>query len=134
VPLPPIDGPCELSVSGDFPPLRSTCSAGSREFTDVASKAAAPAQVKQVHWLIGIAADKTLPLRSIVLVADVFVERFEGLGRPPDWTAEFGVRRQVSTRLVFDAAVGRHYSGTEPSTFLTFGTSFSQPFLVPHPR
>ena len=35
--------------------------------------------------------------------------------------------------LVIDATIGRHYYGTALSTFLKFGTSFSNPILVRRP-
>jgi hypothetical protein len=77
--------------------------------------------------LIGAAADKAIPLRSILLVADVFGEHFQGLGRRVDWTAEVGARHQVSPWLVVDAAIGRHYYGTGLSSFLTVGTTITRP-------
>jgi hypothetical protein len=127
----PIDHVCDLSASGALPPVLAACISGAREFTPEAPSAAAPGQVvRRAHWLVGVAADKALPLRSTLLVADIFVEQFEGLRRSFDWTAELGVRRQVSPRIVLDATVGRHYYGTELSSFLKFGTSFSRPILV----
>ena len=77
------------------------------------------------HWLIGMAADKTFPLQSLLIVGDIFAERFEGLNRAVDWTAELGVRHQMTPWLVVDAAIGRHYSGTGLSSFITFGTTVS---------
>lgn len=129
---PPLDGPCDLSVSEGFPAALFSCS--SQGVTGNASRAAAAGRVVRLsRWLVGVAADKPLPLRSIVFVGDVFVEHFEGLQRLYDWTAELGVRRQVSPRLVLDATVGRHYYGTALSTFVKFGTSFSNPLLIRRP-
>jgi hypothetical protein len=126
---PPLDGPCNVSLSGNSPPALFACSG--REFTGNTSAAAIPGRViRRAQWLVGLAGDKALPLRSTVVVADVFVEHFEGLPRLYDWTAEVGLRRQVSPRLVLDATVGRHYYGTALSTFVKFGTSFSRPILV----
>jgi hypothetical protein len=130
---PPLDGPCDLSASEGFPTAAFTCS-NSQGFSATTTRAAPPGRVvRRSHWLVGIAGDKALPLRSIVLVGDVFVEHFEGLRKLYDWTAELGVRQQVSPRLVFDATVGRHYYGTALSTFVKFGTSFSNPILVRRP-
>jgi len=129
----PIDHVCDLSAGTGFPPVLAACTSGVQTFTTNASSAAAPGQVeRRSHWLVGLAADKTLPLRSTLLVADIFVEHFDGLRRSFDWTAELGVRRQVSPRLVLDATVGRHYYGNELSSFIKFGTSFSRPFFVQH--
>ncbi len=78
-----------------------------------------------VHWLTGIAADHTLPLRSIILVGDVFAERYEGIERPMDWTAELGGRTQITPRFVADIGLGRHFRGVSTSWFATFGTTVS---------
>jgi hypothetical protein len=66
----------------------------------------------------------------LLIVADVFAERFEGLNRAVDWTAELGARHQVTPWLVVDAALGRHYSGTGLSSFLTFGTTVSHAIFI----
>lgn len=130
---PPLDGPCDLSSSATSPPVLLACSVGG-QFTGRASNAAVPGPViRRAQWLVGVAGDKTLPLRSVILVADIFVEHFEGLRRRYDWTAELGVRRQVSPRLVLDATVGRHYYGTSLSSFVKLGTSFSRPILTRPP-
>jgi hypothetical protein len=131
VPLgPPLDGPCAVSLGESVPTALFACN-GSQGFPGATSKAAAPGRVVRLkYWLVGLAGDKTLPLRSIVFVGDVFVEHFEGLQRLYDWTAELGLRRQFSPRLVLDATVGRHYYGNALSTFVKFGTSFSSPVLV----
>jgi hypothetical protein len=55
----------------------------------------------------------------------MFAERFEGMGRPTDWTAEGGIRKQLSTRLVADLGLGRKFSGVTTSWFASFGTSIS---------
>ena len=120
--LPPLDGPCTVSPGeGEFH-VAMLCGA-----PQVFSRAIAPngTVITHNHWLIGMAVDKTLPLRSLLIVSDVFAERFEGLNRPVDWTAELGVRHQMSPWLVVDAAFGRHYSGTALSSFITFGTTVS---------
>jgi len=122
-----------VAVGEGIPTALHACGSG-EEFTGNAARAAVPGRVVRLsHWLVGIAADKAFPLRSVVFVGDLFVEHFEGLRRLYDWTAELGVRRQVSPRLVLDATLGRHYYGTALSTFVKFGTSFTQPFLVRRP-
>ena len=125
--LPPIDGPC--TVSPVETPLRVAMSCRTSEAA-VRESAARGTVFSRNHWLIGAAFDKAFPLRSVLLVTDIFAERFEGLNRPVDWTAELGIRRQVSPWLVMDAAVGRHYSGTALSSFLSFGTTISRSLFV----
>jgi hypothetical protein len=73
-----------------------------------------------------LAADKALPLRSFLLLADVFAERFEGIGRKTDVTAEFGARKQITPGIVLGGAVGRHFKGTNQSSFLVLGATYSR--------
>ena len=128
--LPPIDGPCNIVSDGAFPQLRAFCAA---QPSQVSAQAVGPI-VTNKHWLAGVAADKAFPLKSLLIVADVFAERFEGIGRSTDWTAEVGVRRQVTPWLVMDGALGRHYLGTSLSSFVTFGTTVTHALVFRRPR
>jgi hypothetical protein len=125
--IPPvIDAPCSVSPSDGGLSLRMSCSAPTTLSSSSSQVAALkPGNNTGERWLLGAAVDHALPLQSILLVAGVFAERFEGLGRPTDWAAEGGVRKQISTRLVADLGVGRKFSGVGTSWFATFGTSFS---------
>jgi len=104
-----------------------TSAAGS---ATAAQAAARPGTNTGVHWLAGVGVDKALPLQSILLIGDVFTERYEGIGRPTDWTAELAARTQVSPRLVVDLALGRHFLGLSPSWFGTFGSTVSLPLRL----
>jgi hypothetical protein len=127
--IPPIiDAPCTVSPSDGGLNLRASCSAPISLSSNAASAALKPGNNTDKRWLLGAAVDHALPLQSVLLVAGVFAERFEGLGRPTDWTADGGIRKQLSTRLVADIGVGRKFSGLTPSWFATFGTSFSLAF------
>jgi hypothetical protein len=108
--------------------IRAFCSAQVAEYAG-SSAAVKSGTNTDLHWLAGIAVDHTLPIRSIMVVADVFSERYEGIGRPTDWTGELGARKQISTRLVADLGLGRHFRGISPSWFATFGTTISLAFL-----
>lgn len=76
------------------------------------------------RWGAGLAADHALPLRSLLLVGAVFVQRDARNGAPDDWTAETGVRWQLGPRSVFDLGVGRHFTGADRSFSLTTGLAF----------
>ena len=76
--------------------------------------------------MVGIAADRTLPLRSVLFVADIFAERFEGIGRTVDLTAEVGARKQFSPAVVLVGGVGRHFRGTNNSSFLVVSATYSR--------
>jgi hypothetical protein len=120
--IPPIvDGPCMISPASDGLKPRLFCMSE----TSLSVAALKPGTNTGVHWLAGIGADHSFPLQSILIVADVFSEGYEGIGRPTDWTAEFGGRAQLSPRLVADLGIGSHFRGVSRSWFVTFGTTIN---------
>jgi hypothetical protein len=120
--IPPIvDGPCMISPASDGLEPRLFCMAGG----GISVAALQPGTNTGVHWLAGIGADHAFPLKSILVVADVFSEGYEGIGRPTDWTAELGGRAQLSPRLVADVGIGSHFRGISRSWFMTFGTTIN---------
>ena len=129
--IPPVvDGPCTVSPANEALSARMVCMVPTTG-PSVGTSATAvlkPGINTSTHWLAGIGADKAFPLRSILIVGDVFAEQYENIGRPTDWTAELGGRTQISPRLVADMSLGRHFSGVSPSWFVTFGTTVSLPF------
>ena len=88
------------------------------------------------RWLFGAAVDRTFPLRSLLLVADVFAEDYRGLDRPIDWTVEAGLRRQVALRTVLEASAGTRFTGNSPAWFVSLGvaTSRAARMLIPETR
>lgn len=83
--------------------------------------------ITHAAWMVGIAADKALPLKSVLFVADIFAERFEGIGRTVDLTAEVGARRQLSPGIILVAGIGRHFKGANNSSFFVLGATYSRP-------
>lgn len=75
------------------------------------------------RWMAGLAVDKTFPLRSTLLIADVFVEQPLHAGDPLVWTAEAGARYQLNPFFALDAGVGRRLTGDEQAWFFTFGAA-----------
>jgi hypothetical protein len=84
-----------------------------------------------LRWAAGVGVDRTFPLQSMLVAADVFAERFHGLYRNLDWTAELGVRRQWSPEIVLDFGVARRFAGTTRSSSLTLGLTYSFPTRLP---
>lgn len=76
------------------------------------------------HWFGGLGADRAFALRSTVLTGDVFAERFVGLYTKTDWTAEVGMRHQLTPTLVTDAGAGWHFAGTIRSVSLVLGATY----------
>lgn len=79
------------------------------------------------HWTAGIAFDHTLPMISTLFAADLVVDRFARLYPLDDWTAELGVRHQLTPELIADAGVARRFAGTTQSTSVVLGISYAAP-------
>lgn len=126
-PLPPFDGPCSIGQQSSVLSLSAVCAAPASTVGENQLAQVAPGEtVTHAHWMAGLGVDKALPLKSILFVADAFVERFEGIGRRTDFTAEGGIRKQLSPAVVFVGGVGRHFRGTNPSSFLILGATYSR--------
>lgn len=129
-PLPPLDGPCSIAAQTSVAP--ALFCAAPESGTQLVAGRALPGDIeKHGHWLLGAGIDKPFPLASVLLVGDVFAEKFEGIGRKTDVTAEIGARRQMTPQVVLAGALGRHFKGAGLSTFLTLSMTISrawQPF------
>ena len=77
------------------------------------------------RWMAGLAVDRTFPLRSTLVTADLFVEQPLDDDAELRWTAEAGLRRQVSPVLAFDAGIGRSFAGDDQGWFVTFGSAYA---------
>jgi len=131
--LPPLDGPCAMAPAEprSFYPVNMVQQPPSAPSIAAATQPATGQLVTHAHWLLGVGADKTFPLSSIMFIGDIFAERFEGIGRSIDWTAEFGARKQFNPQVVLVGSAGRHAKGTNLSSFFILGATFSralQPF------
>jgi hypothetical protein len=126
-PLPPFDGPCSIGSQSSATLLSAMCAApGSFVGESQVTQVAPGETVTHAHWMAGMAVDKALPLKSILFVADAFAERFEGIGRRTDFTAEAGIRKQLSPAVVVVGGIGRHFRGANPSSFLILGATYSR--------
>jgi hypothetical protein len=122
------DVPCDLVPA----PLASphdgpafSCVAAASSATTAA--AAGAQRSTGAHWTAGLGIDHTLPMISTLLAGDIVVDRFVGLYPLDDWTAEAGVRRQLTPELILDAGVSRRFAGTTQSTSVVFGLSYGAP-------
>ena len=64
-------------------------------------------------------------LSSFLIAADIVVEKYEGIDRDAEWTAEAGVRKQFTQFLVLDFAAGRRYTGISQAWFATAGSTIT---------
>jgi hypothetical protein len=85
------------------------------------------------RWLAGVAVDRTFPLRSMLIGAEVFAERGRSIDAKAQWNAAFGVRRQLSPTFNVDAGIGKQLNGDDRSWFATFGLAhaFALKSLLP---
>jgi hypothetical protein len=120
-PLPPLDGPCSVA-----PAPGASFQCGVRIQEPAAPELAANQAETHTHWLVGLGYDKTIPLSSTLVIADLFAEKFEGIGRKTDMTAEIGLRHQLRPQMVLSGALGRHFRGAGFSTFLTLGLTLDR--------
>ncbi len=88
---------------------------------DVAADADDDAGSEVSRWLAGVAVDRTFPLRSMLIGAEVFAEKGRFTGAETRWSAAFGVRRQLSPAFNVDAGIGKQLNGDDRSWFATFG-------------
>ncbi|MGZ3374636.1 MAG: hypothetical protein ACXU9Z_15205 [Gemmatimonadaceae bacterium] len=124
-PLPPLDGPCSI---GSQSTLAATlyCAAPQSEALQ-STRMVLPGDIQNhIHWFLGAGFDKAFPLASTLLVSDIFAEKFEGLGRRTDITAEIGARHQFKPQVVIDGGIGRHFRGSGYSTFITLGMTYTR--------
>lgn len=77
------------------------------------------------RWFAGAEIDHAFVFSSTLIGADVFAEHLIGLSPLVDWTAEVGVRRQMSPQVVIDAGIARHFAGNLPSTGFTLGATYA---------
>jgi hypothetical protein len=73
-------------------------------------------------WLAGLAVDKTYPLRSILIGAEVFARKSE-MPTDPEWNAAVGLRKQLTPAFNMDVGFGRQLTGDERGWFVTLGLS-----------
>jgi len=129
------DAPCSITGGNGGSASRGRVAAACLASSQLA-KASSQGDPGGSRWLVGAAVDRTFPLRSLLLVADVFAEDYRGLDRPIDWTAEAGLRRQVALRTVLEASVGTRFTGPAPTWFVSLGVSTSRAarMLIPETR
>jgi hypothetical protein len=81
-----------------------------------------PGEDELSRWTLGLAVDRALPLRSLLVGAEVVAARPMHEGGDVEWRAATGVRWQASPTWAFDAGLGRSL-GDEREWSLTFGAA-----------
>ena len=128
-PPPPPDVPCNRTPTNG---MSFACLPGS----DATLRADAPSTLGAVsdtaklsgpRFMAGIGVDHAFALSSTLLLAGFVVERFVDLYDKPDFTAEVGIRQQLTPQFVLDVGVGRRFGGTIRSTSVTLGVAYELP-------
>jgi hypothetical protein len=118
------DVPCNVVPTEIASPISLAC-APAAPAPNTALVAASGTRSTGPHWTAALGVDHTFPLLSTLVAASIVVDRFAGLYAKDDWTAELGLRRQITPQIVFDLGVGRRFAGVTQSTSLTAGLSYA---------
>lgn len=84
-----------------------------------------PGAIEVSRWLAGIAADKTMPLRALLVTADFYARQPIVEAADVDYNLGAGIRYQVNQRWAIDGGIGRRVNGPEQGWFATFGTAYA---------
>ncbi|HEY0811453.1 MAG TPA: transporter [Longimicrobiales bacterium] len=76
------------------------------------------------RWTAGVAIDRAIPLKSMLMIGEVFATQPLGDGGV-EWNAGAGLRYQWSPRLALDAGLGKAFSGDDNSWHFTLGAAYA---------
>ncbi len=93
--------------------------------TDAAAMRGGGGAAEISRWLTGIALDKTFPLKSTLIVADLYARQSIDEREERDFNAETGIRYQVSPSFLIDGGLGRRLNGPEQGWSATFGATYA---------
>ena len=81
--------------------------------------------VELSRWMAGVAADRTFPLRSLLVTAEVVARQPLLADEAVEWATGAGTRYQFSPRWALDAGVGYHFTGDARPWSVTFGGAYA---------
>jgi hypothetical protein len=73
------------------------------------------------RWIAGVAIDRTLPLRAILLTAEAYASAPVDNDHRTQWTSALGLRYQMTPTVTLDAAAGSRIRGPNSGWFFTLG-------------
>ena len=77
------------------------------------------------RWMVGVAADRTFPLRSLLVTAEVVARQPLVAAEEVEWGTAAGTRYQFTPRWALDAGVGYRLTGDERPWSVTFGGAYA---------
>lgn len=98
---------------------------GQYTFGSAPAASSGAAQSDVSRWLAGVAVDKTYPLKSMLLTAELYARGPFDSSKDPEYNAGTGIRYQWSPTLALDFGVGRRLSGDNPAWYVTFGSAYA---------
>ncbi|HKG94714.1 MAG TPA: hypothetical protein VKA84_22565 [Gemmatimonadaceae bacterium] len=75
------------------------------------------------RWAAGVAADRTMPLQSVLVTAELVARQPLGASSDVAWDAAAGARHQVSPRVALDGGAGYRLTGDDRGWFATVGAA-----------
>jgi hypothetical protein len=79
--------------------------------------------VELSRWQAGLAIDRTLPLRSLLVTGELYTRRPLRTGADVEWNAGGGARYQLSPRVAGDAGAGYRLTGDDRGWYATVGAA-----------
>jgi hypothetical protein len=77
------------------------------------------------RWLAGAAVDRTFPLRSLLLTAELYARRPIVASADLEVIAGVGMRMQATPTLALDAGLGRRLDANAGPWYVTFGSAYA---------
>jgi hypothetical protein len=97
---------------------------GRYTFGDDLTHAEADAEASELsRWMGGIAIDRTLPLQSLLVTAEVVARQPLAPAEKVLWESAVGTRIQLSPRVATDAGVGYRFTRGHEGWYATFGAA-----------
>lgn len=90
-----------------------------------APAATSDAPVEASRWLAGLAIDRTFPLRSLLMGAELVVHQPLAADEDKVVAAATGFRYQWSPRWAIDAGIGRRLTGDDQAWYVTVGSAYA---------
>lgn len=81
--------------------------------------------VEATRWAASVSVDKTFPLKSLLVGAELVVEQPMNDITDAGLSSAIGARYQLGPRWAVDAGLGRQLSGDDRSWFITFGSAYA---------
>lgn len=84
-----------------------------------------PPALEVSRWMGGVALDRTFPLRSLLVTAELLAEQPLSTTEDVEWKTGAGFRYQLHPRWAIDAGAGYRLTGHARPWSLTFGSAFA---------